>query len=61
MGLFEQFPYQNLHELNLDWLIQKIKEEGAHAVLSVNGETGDVVLYKSENIVFPDVTGKVGG
>ena len=56
MGLFEQFPYQNLHELNLDWLIQKIKEEGAHAVLSVNGETGDVVLYKSENIVFPDVT-----
>lgn len=55
MGLFEQFPYQNLHELNLDWLIQKIKEEGAHAVLSVNGETGDVVLYKSENIVFPDV------
>ena len=55
MGLFEQFPYQNLHELNLDWLIQKIKEQGARVVLSVNGETGDVVLYKSENIVFPEV------
>lgn len=26
MGLFEQFPYSNLHELNLDWILQKIKE-----------------------------------
>lgn len=55
MGLFEQFPYSNFHELNLDWLIEKIKDLGNQAVLSVNGETGDVILYKSENIVFPDV------
>lgn len=26
MGLFEQFPYANFHELNLDWILQKIKE-----------------------------------
>lgn len=26
MGLFEQFPYSNFHELNLDWILQKIKE-----------------------------------
>lgn len=26
MGLFEQFPYANLHELNLDWILEKIKE-----------------------------------
>lgn len=26
MGLFEQFPYTNFHELNLDWIINKIKE-----------------------------------
>lgn len=25
MGLFEQFPYTNFHELNLDWIIQEIK------------------------------------
>lgn len=26
MGLFEQFPYTNFHELNLDWILTKIKE-----------------------------------
>lgn len=26
MALFENFPYTNFHELNLDWVIQKIKE-----------------------------------
>lgn len=55
MGLFQQFPYSNFHDLNLDWLINQIKEMGNHAVLSVNGQTGDVILYQSENIVFPEV------
>ena len=55
MGLFEQFPYQNFHELNLDWLINEIKKLGDSAVLSVNGQTGDVILYQSENVVFPEV------
>ena len=30
MALFENFPYTNLHELNLDWLIKelnKLKDE----------------------------------
>ena len=26
MGLFDQFPYTNFHELNLDWLLKLIKE-----------------------------------
>ena len=26
MGLFENFPYANFHELNLDWILKKIKE-----------------------------------
>lgn len=26
MGLFDQFPYSNLHELNLDWIISKLKD-----------------------------------
>ena len=26
MGVFEQFPYLNFHELNADWVIRKIKE-----------------------------------
>lgn len=56
-GLFEQFPHTNLHELNLDWiidLINKFKEElEDSAVLSVNGETGHVTLYESENVILP--------
>lgn len=26
MGVFEQFPYTNFHDLNLDWIVSKIKE-----------------------------------
>lgn len=55
MGLFEQFPFTNFHNLNLDWLIREVKKIGNNVVLSVNGQTGEVVLYKSENVVFPDV------
>ena len=60
--MFENFPYTNFHDLNLDWIIKKVKEAYSpdnppdNLVLSVNGETGDVILYQSENVVFPDVT-----
>ena len=26
MGLFDQFPYSNFHEMNQDWLLQKMRE-----------------------------------
>lgn len=56
MGLFEQFPYQNFHELNLDWLINEIKNlEATGLVLSVNGMTGDVTLYEENIVRLPDV------
>ena len=55
MGLFEQFPYSNFHSLNLDWIIEQIKTTLENAVISVNGETGEVILYQSENVVFPPV------
>ncbi len=55
MGLFEQFPFTNFHQLNLDWILQQVKNMSEHAVLSVNGQTGEVILYQSENIVFPEV------
>jgi len=55
MGLFEQFPYSNFQSLNLDWIIEQIKTTLENAVVSVNGQTGEVILYQSENIVFPDV------
>lgn len=60
--MFHEFPYVNMHELNLDWIIQKVKEayspdnppEGI--VLSVNGQDGNVILYQDAIIRFPDVT-----
>ena len=63
MGLFEQFPYTNFHELNLDWLIKKVQEayspdnppEGY--VLSVNGEDGNVILYKEAQVALPNIEG----
>jgi len=53
--MFERFPYTNFHELNLDWIIQKIKEIEQNAVMSVNGQTGTVILYQDPDIQFPDV------
>ena len=49
-------PYTNLHELNLDWIIQQLKESG---VLSVNGETGIVVLYQDATVQLPDIPNDV--
>lgn len=59
--MFHQFPYTNLHELNLDWLIQKVKEAYSpdnppeNIVLSVNGKTGDVVLYEGALVELPAI------
>ena len=59
MSLFENFPYTNLHELNLDWLIKELKEVKESAVISVNGQTGEVILYQDAEVRFPTVD--VGG
>ena len=59
MSLFENFPYTNLHELNLDWLIKELKEVKDSAVISVNGQTGEVILYQDAEVRFPTVD--VGG
>ena len=56
MALFENFPYTNLHELNLDWVIKEIEDLKEGQVLSVNGQTGDVILYQDNDILFPAVT-----
>ena len=59
MGLFEQFPYTNYHDLNLDWIIQKVKEAYSpdnppdNVVLSVNGQTGAVILYQNAVVQLP--------
>ncbi len=46
MALFENFPYTNFHEMNMDWLLKKIKELGAQVAefeaLLENGPVADV-------------------
>ena len=37
-----KFPYTNLHEINLDWIIEQLNKDGP--VLSVNTKQGVVVL-----------------
>lgn len=56
MALFENFPYTNLHELNLDWLINEIKKIEESQVISVNGETGEVILYQDAQMLLPSVS-----
>lgn len=59
--MFEQFPYTNLHELNLDWIIAEVKKAYSpdnppeNMVLSVNGLTGDVILYEGAVVQLPTV------
>ena len=55
MSLYENFPYTNLHELNLDWLINTLNELKESQVLSVNGMTGDVILYQNAIMQLPTV------
>lgn len=45
-------PYTNLHELNLDWIINALKESG---VESVNGQSGVVVLYQDATVELPAI------
>lgn len=61
MGLFNNFPWTNLHELNLQWIVETLKKcyspdnPPEAMVISVNGESGVVTLYKDAVIRFPDV------
>ena len=56
MALFENFPYTNLHELNLNWLIEVIKELEENTVISVNGQTGEIILYQNATMELPAVS-----
>lgn len=62
MSLFENFPFTNLHQLNLDWLIAEVKKcyspdnPPEAMVISVNGESGEVILYKNAHVALPDIT-----
>lgn len=42
MAFFNRFPYTNFHELNLDWILERLKElTGTNLVKTVNNESAD--------------------
>ena len=61
MAWLIKFPFTNLHEINLDWIIEEVKKcyspdnPPDNVVLSVNGATGNVTLYPDAAINFPAV------
>lgn len=42
MGAFEQFPYTNFHELNLDWIIKQVKQF-QNSLDNISGQITDIV------------------
>lgn len=53
--MYEDFPYTNLHQLNLDWLVDVIEKLHGNMVISVNGQTGEVILYQNATMQLPNV------
>lgn len=58
---FNQFPYSNVHELNLDWLLQEIKNQSSfirdfaknNTIIAHNPIEWDITTqYPANNIVF---------
>lgn len=52
MALFEQFPYTNFHEMNLDWLLQRVK------ALEIIASDDDLVVFKETNGTYTKIMGK---
>ena len=49
-----RFPYTSFTNINLDWILRKLKEQVSSAVTSVCGKTGDVVLDANDVGALPD-------
>ena len=65
MGLFEHFPYTNFHELNLDWLLSKVKdnENKLDNIYDsvINNMTKTGWLEGKRIVVFGDSTASLSG
>lgn len=50
MGFFNQYPYTNYHNLNLDWVMNKLKEVEQSIVGIKEAIEGDVRIYVEETL-----------
>lgn len=51
MGLFEQFPYTNFHELNLDWILKNQKSV-INELQNIDGHIAQIVNEYLQNVEF---------
>lgn len=49
MGLFDQFPYTNFHELNLDWILNQMKNVEGY-VKNIEGVIGETTREMIESL-----------
>lgn len=49
MGLFDQFPYTNFHELNLDWILSQMKNVEGY-VKNIEGVIGETTREMIESL-----------
>ena len=49
-----RYPYTNMTQINLDWIMKELRKKVNSLVASVNGKTGDVVLTASDVGALPD-------
>ena len=64
--MFNRFPYTSITEINLDWIMRKLKEQISGLVSSVNEMQGDVELTAanipvSENVTIADKLSAIDG
>lgn len=50
MGFFNQYPYTNYHNLNLDWVMNQLKEVEASIVGIKEAIEGDLRIYVEETL-----------
>lgn len=58
MGFFNNFPYTNFHEINLDWIIDAVKN-CENAIAGVPAEIQKAVAEKINEFNIPEEIGKV--
>ena len=52
MGLFNHFPYTNFQNLNIDWLLERVK------ALEIQASDDNFVVFKESNGTYTKIMGK---
>ena len=56
MGVFEQFPYTNFHEMNAGWLVDKIREFEEFIHGDIEAEIQEILSHYFADISYDEDT-----